>query len=98
MSKRAVIVLLVGANLVLLASLILGSWRLPAAYAQAAPLGQNFIMVAGEIRDGVDALYVVDTARRRLHVFVPNRDQRNRRLFHVAYRDLQKDFRGGGGK
>lgn len=95
MSKRAIIVLLVGANLLLLSVLILQTWRLPAAHAQAMPLGHNYVMVAGEVRDSVDALYIVDMARRRLHVFVPNRDQRNRRLFHVAARDLQRDFRGG---
>ena len=60
MTKKSIIILLVGLNLVLLATLILTSWKLPAAYAQAAPLGQNYVMVAGEIRDGVDALYVID--------------------------------------
>ncbi|MFH1416966.1 MAG: hypothetical protein ABII12_01580 [Planctomycetota bacterium] len=94
MTKRAVIVLLVGVNLVLLSTLILSSWQLPAAYAQAAPLGQNYLIVAGEIHDGVDALYVIDLAHRRMHVFVPNRDQNNRRVFNVGFRDLQRDFRG----
>ncbi len=93
MTKRAVIVLLVGINLVLLSTLILSSWHLPSAYAQAAPLGQNYLIVAGEIHDGVDALYVLDLAQRRMHVFVPNRDQNNRRLFNAGYRDLQRDFR-----
>ncbi len=95
MSKRGIVVLLVGLNLCLAAVLILSAWKPPAAYAQAAPLGQNYAVVAGEIRDGVDALYILDLAQRRLHVFVPNRDQNNRRLFHVGYRDLQRDFRGG---
>jgi hypothetical protein len=95
MTKRAIIVLLVGLNLVLLATLIIGNYRLPAAYAQATPLAQNYLMVTGEIRDGVDALYIVDLASRRMHAFVPNRDQMNRRIFHVGYRDLQKEFRGG---
>lgn len=94
MSKRGYIVLLVGVNLLLLSTLILASWRLPRAYAQAAPLGQNYAMVAGEIRDGVDALYVIDLPRRLLHVFIPNRDQNNRRIFHDGIRDLQRDFRG----
>ena len=95
MSKRAIIVLLVGVNLILLTTLILSSWTLPAAYSQAAPLGQNYVMVAGEIRDGQDALYILDLPRRRMHVFVPNRDQNNRRLFYEGSRDLQRDFRGG---
>ena len=94
MNKRVIIVLLVGLNLLLLATLFIGNYRLPAAFAQATPLAQNYLMVTGEIRDGVDALYVVDLASRRLHAFVPNRDLANRRFFHVGYRDLQKEFRG----
>ena len=93
MSKRALIVLLLGLNLLILATLILSSWSLPAAYGQAVPLGQNYLMVAAEIRDGVDALYIIDLPQRRLHVFVPSRDQNDRRLFHVGFRDLQRDFR-----
>jgi len=94
MTKRALIILLVGVNLVLLATLILSNWQLPAAHAQAAPVGQNFLVVAAEIKDGADALYVFDLSQRRMHVFVPNRDQNDRRLFHVGFRDLQRDFRG----
>jgi hypothetical protein len=94
MTKRAIIVLLVGVNLVLLATVLLANWRLPAAYAQAVPLGQNYLMVAAEIRDGVDALYIVDLPQRRMHVFIPNRDQNDRRLFYAGFRDLQRDFRG----
>ncbi|MBK8267918.1 MAG: hypothetical protein IPK83_06275 [Planctomycetes bacterium] len=95
MTKRALIVLLVGLNLTLAAVLILSVGSPPAAYAQAAPLGQNYAIVAGEIRDGVDALYVLDLQVRRLHVFIPTRDQNNRQLIHVGFRDLQRDFRGG---
>jgi hypothetical protein len=95
MSKRALVVLLAGVNLLLLAVLILAGYRLPAAYAQPAPLGQNYLMVAGEIHDGVDGLYVLDLAQRRMFVFIPNRDQNNRRVTLEAFRDLQRDFRGG---
>lgn len=95
MTKRGLIVVLVGLNLALGAALILSAWEPPTAMAQVAPLGQNYAVVAGEIRDGVDALYVLDLSQRRLHVFVPNRDLNNRRLFHAGYRDLQRDFRGG---
>lgn len=98
MSKRSLVVLLAGVNLVLLATLILRSWNPPAAYAQAVPLGANYLMVAAEIRDGTDALYVLDLSQRRLHVYVPNNDMVNRRLFHRGYRDLEQDFRGGGGR
>ncbi len=95
MNKRPFIVLLVGVNLILLTALILTTWRLPEAHAQAVPLGQNYLIVAGEVRDGVDALYIVDLSQRRMHVFMPTRDQNDRRLYHVGFRDLQRDFRGG---
>ncbi len=95
MNRHAVVVLLVAVNLVLLASLILLNGSPPTAFAQVAPLGQNYAMVAAEIRHNLDGLYVLDLAQRRLHLFIPNRDQINRRAVYIGYRDLQKDFRGG---
>lgn len=95
MTKQSLLVLLVGVNLVLLATLVLWTWELPEARAQTAPLGQNYVMVAGQIRTGVDALYVIDLAQRRMHVFLPNRNQASRTVFHGGWRDLQKEFRGG---
>lgn len=95
MNKQSIIVLLVGVNLALLATLILISAAPPAAHAQVAPVGQNFAMVTAKFRAGVDALYVLDLSTRRLHLFVPGRDMNNRRALYVGYRDLVKDFRGG---
>lgn len=95
MTKRSLVVLLVGVNLVLLATLVLWTAPLPEARAQAAPLGQNYLMVAGQIRGGVDALYVIDLSHRRMHVFIPNRDQARRTVFYEGFRDLQREFRGG---
>lgn len=94
MTKRALIVLLVGVNLVLLATLMLWQWQLPAAQAALTGPAEEYLMVAGEMRDGVDVLYIIDVGRRRMHAFVPNRDLGSRRLFHVGVRDLQRDFRG----
>jgi hypothetical protein len=94
LSKRSLIALLVAVNLLLLAGLVLSTYRLPAAYAQAAPLGQNYVMVAAQIRRGVDGLYILDLANRRMHIFVPNRDQVNRRLLYVGNRDVRREFRG----
>ncbi|QDV90647.1 hypothetical protein RAS2_17290 [Phycisphaerae bacterium RAS2] len=98
MSKRAIIVLLVGVNLLLLATLILSTPSSSQAYAQAAPLAQNYLMVGGQIRRGQDALYVIDLATRRLHVFVTSRAQNDRKVFHAGVRDLQREFRGAVGK
>lgn len=94
MPKRSLVILLVGVNLLLLVSLVLSSWHLPEANAMTVSPAQNFLMVAAEIRDGVDALYVIDLSQRRMHAFIPNRDQSARKLFHVGFRDLQRDFRG----
>ena len=96
MNKRASVLLLAGLNLLLLTVLILAAWRPPVARAQAVPLAANYLMVAGEIRDGADALYVFDLAKRRMHVFVPNVDQNNRRVVYNGFRDLERDFRPGG--
>lgn len=95
MTKNSIVILLVGANLALIATLVLFSSPPDAAYGQTTPMGQNYVMVAGEIRDGVDALYVIDLANRRLHVFIPTRDQANRTVIYVGWRDLHKEFRGG---
>ena len=96
MNRRGIIILLAGANFLLLITLILASWRLPAAHAQGVPLGSSYLMVAGEIRNGSDALYVIDLANRRMHVLVPNLDRNARRLVHRDYRSLEQDFRRGG--
>ena len=95
MNRHGLIVLLVGVNLLLLATLIILNASPPPALAQAAPLGQNYAMVASRIRQDMDGLYVLDLSQRRLHLFIPNRDQVNRRAIYMGYRDLQKDFRGG---
>jgi len=93
MSRRSLIVLLAGLNLVLLASIVLVSWDLPAARAQPAAAAQSYLMVTGQVRRGMDAVYLVDLPKRRIHVFAPNRQQNARRLFHVGVRDLVRDFR-----
>lgn len=94
MSKRTMIVLLTAVNLILLTTLMLSSWRLPAAYGQVVSTGGQYLIVAAEIKDGVDALYVLDVGQRRMHAFVPSRNQNDRRLFHAGSRDLLRDFRG----
>ena len=58
MSKRALVVLLIGANFALLTALGLMTWDLPRADAQATPLASNFVMVAAEISEHHDALFV----------------------------------------
>lgn len=93
MTKRTCVVLLLGINFLLLATLIIVSGRPPAAYAQGAPLASNFVMVSGSILSNHDVLYMIDLANRDLHVFEVDRS--TRRIFHRDARDLLRDFRGG---
>jgi hypothetical protein len=93
MTKKALIVLLVGVNLLLGTTLVLLSGRPKTALAQAAPLAANYLMVSGVIQKDHDALYVIDLGNRELHVFEV--DRTTRRVTHRDRRDLLRDFRGG---
>lgn len=92
MSKRAIVMLLIGINAVLATTLIVAGWELPRANAQAAPLASNYLMVAGEINDDHDALVVIDLSARMMHTF--DMDRGSKQLLHIDFRDLKQDFRG----
>jgi len=72
MNKRAIIVALVGVNLLLLGGLILMAYDLPAAQAQVGR-GGNYVAVSGEIEEGIDALYVLDLDDQTLKVVLVNK-------------------------
>ncbi len=93
MSKRTLITLLIGVNVLLAAALIIVSGGQQTAYAQAAPLANNFLMVSGSILNQHDVMYVIDLSNRDLHVF--ELDRTTKRLVHRDGRDLLRDFRGG---
>ncbi len=95
MTRRALIAALVGLNLLLMVALVLSAVGPPAAYAQIdAGRPGDFIAVTSEIsgRDA-DALFLLDVAKRELHVFIPEGPQ-TRRLEYAGYRDLYDDFPG----
>lgn len=94
MTRRGIVALLAGLNAILLTTLVLTSWRLPVANAQAAPMASNYLMVAGEINNDHDALYVLDLAARMM--FVMEVDRTGKNLIPLDVRDLKKDFRQGG--
>jgi len=73
MNKRAIIVGLVGLNLLLLGGVILTAYDLPQAHAQAAGRGSNYLLVAGQIDPGIDALYVLNLDERALDVILVNK-------------------------
>ncbi|MCH8251892.1 MAG: hypothetical protein IID36_05505 [Planctomycetes bacterium] len=91
LTKRSVIVGLVGLNLLLLAGLVLGSYSLPAAYAQAAGRAGEFLCVTcGVTGQDYDVLYVLDLPERKLHAFIPTIP--SGKLEYATQRDLKKDF------
>lgn len=91
MRKSTVLALLVCVNMALLTAIVLRSASLPAAYAQGTGLSGNYVMVAGEIQDGYDALYLIDTQHRLLHALYYDRGTNS--LRHGGYRSLRRDFR-----
>jgi hypothetical protein len=53
----------------------------------------NYLALTASITSGLDAMYIVDTADRRLYMLMPNKGLRPIQLEGVATRDLTKDFR-----
>ena len=92
LTKRSVVVGLVGLNLFLLAALVLGSYSLPTAYAQAAGRAGEFLCItSGVSGQDYDVLYVLDLPERKLHAFIPTIPLGQ--LEYATNRDLEKDFR-----
>jgi len=92
MSKRICIGVLVCLNLALLAGIVMATTGPPLALAQATTgLAGRYMVVAGEVQDQYDALYLLDTRSRNLYVFLYDRGRRQLRL--SAARDLERDFR-----
>lgn len=90
-SKHAVLVMLVGINLLLAAVLIFTSTPPPAAYAQAGGRPGEFVSVTAQVSgQSFDSLFLLDLRARKLHAFVPRIG--NRKLQYGGYRDLAQDF------
>jgi hypothetical protein len=96
MSRQAFIILLVGVNLLLLACLILTSYSPPEAQAQPVSLRGEFILVSAQATQDNDAIYLLDLARRQMHVFraeVPKVAEQPVMVRWYSTRDLTRDFR-----
>jgi len=94
MSKRVLIVLLAGLNVMLLVCLLLSAYSPPAAFAQAVARTGEYILVAGEAEFNNDVIYLLDLNRRQLHAFralIPRGGQQIR-MGWVGMRDLARDF------
>ena len=97
MTRRVVIVLMAGLNLLLLAVLLLGSYSPPAAFAQAMARGGEFILISARAEQSNDAIYLLDLRTRQLHTFrspFPRTGGDPIRIAHVNTRDLVRDFGG----
>ena len=89
-TKRCVLVILVGANLLFLAALLIGSYSLPAAYAQGSARPGDFACVTAKAAgQSYDVLYVLDLPARKLYALYPTQ---SKRLMTAPPRDLAKDF------
>lgn len=91
LTKRSLIVALVGLNLALLAALVLSLDILPRA--EAAPPGRagDFAAVTVKLHEDYDGLYVIDQTSRKLHLLVPARQEGTLEI--IQTRDLESDFR-----
>jgi hypothetical protein len=91
MTKRSLAVLLAGLNMLLLGILLLGSYRLPAAAAQAGRRGGDFLAATVTAPgQSYEVLYIVDLPDRKMHAFVPDSQ---RHLQYANFVDLMQDFR-----
>jgi hypothetical protein len=97
MSKRAIILLLVGFNLALLAAVVLSAYTPSQAFAQGLARSGEYILVAAEVEQSNSAIYLLDLRTRQLHAFrstFPRAGGEVVRIAHLHTRDLVRDFGG----
>jgi hypothetical protein len=87
--KRALILGLVGLNIVLLAALTFAPDP-PKAYGQAVRHATDYLVVTGHYENDYDALYIIDLAKRKMCYFLF--DRVNKRMQPYALRRLRVDF------
>jgi len=90
-SKRSIIVALIGLNLFLLIAVVSGSYSLPSAMAQRRGASGDYVAVTCRADPNYDVLYIIDLAERALHCFVPDRD-RSGHMTYAGVRNLVADF------
>jgi hypothetical protein len=96
MTRRVLIVLLAGLNLLLLAGLVFTVYSPPLAFAQAPPRPGDYLMFAAQTEPQNDVLYLIDSHARRMYAFrttYPRMPGTPARFGLFAQRDLTADFR-----
>ena len=93
LTKRSLLVFLVGVNLVLLGVLLIGTYSLPTAYAQLPPgrPGDWLAVTAKAQGQAYDVLYLLHRTDRKLYALYPTSVQR-KQYEPATFRDLKKDF------
>ncbi|MCC7292125.1 MAG: hypothetical protein IT449_08715 [Phycisphaerales bacterium] len=95
LTRRSLVVALVGVNLLLALGLLLAADPLPTAYAQAGAGGGRGYLCATAAVSGqeFEMLYIADLQGRRLYALGPINAQ-TKALEFLGVRDLRADFRG----
>lgn len=100
MSRNALLVLLAGANLLLLTGVVLLAYTPPAAVAQAEMAASGFAIVGAQAELRNDAVYVLDGPNHLLHAWrvmpFPRSIEDPIGLVYMDTRDLARDFRERG--
>jgi len=91
LTKRSLIVALVGVNLVLAAALVFSLDLVPKAFADRSGRPGDFSVCTVLIKRDAACIYIVDHQERKLHCFAPTRGKEGT-LSYVQTRDLESDF------
>ena len=91
LTKRSLIVGLVGLNLFLAAALIFSLDLVPAAYAGRGGRAGDFAVCTVQVHEDFDVLYILDQQARLLHCFVPS-TKKDGKLTFVQTRNLEEDI------
>ena len=92
MSKRTVIVGLLGLNLFLLGVLIFSTYDPPAAMAQSRGRAGDFAITTMQIHKDYDAVALINLPAAKMYFFVPQARAKTARLVPTDMRDLNRDF------
>lgn len=92
LTKRSLIVALVGLNLLLAAVLIFSLNLLPVAHAARGGRPGDYAMCTVKVHEDFDVIYILDQQVRKLHCFVPSVNHDGKLTFAQS-RDLESDVR-----
>jgi hypothetical protein len=96
MTKRVLIVLLAGLNVLFLACLVFTVYTPSTAFGQVQPRGGDYLMVTTEVEPANDVIYLIDSHAKRMYAFrttYPRMPGTPARFALLAQRDLTGDFR-----